>query len=124
MTRLDLPWPPSTNKYWRNPTVRGRGRTLISARGRAYRTEVAACALEQGVRRPYQGPLRLEIAAHPPDRRRRDLDNLLKATLDALAHAGVYLDDEQITALAVRRESIERPGGRLSVTIAPEEAPA
>ena len=49
-----------------------------------------------------------------PDKRRRDLDNLLKATLDSLTHAGVWSDDSQIDALSIRRFPI---GGMLKVRI-------
>ena len=48
--------------------------------------------------------------AFPPDRRRRDLDNLLKSTQDSLAHAGVYQDDAQIDLLLVRRREPIKPG--------------
>ena len=50
----------------------------------------------------------------PPDLRRRDLDNLLKPTLDALQHAGVYEDDSQVDLLMTRRGGVV-PGGRLAV---------
>jgi len=52
--------------------------------------------------------------AFPPDRRRRDLDNLQKSTLDALEHAGLYEDDSQIDLLIARRCEVA-PGGKLIV---------
>lgn len=55
--------------------------------------------------------------AFPPDRRRRDLDNILKCTQDSLAHAGVYKDDSQIDLLTVRRRDLA-PGGLINVQIA------
>jgi Holliday junction resolvase RusA-like endonuclease len=56
------------------------------------------------------------VDAYPPDRRRRDLDNILKAILDALQHAGCYADDSQIHALrAIKQEP--QPPGRVVVTI-------
>jgi crossover junction endodeoxyribonuclease RusA len=48
--------------------------------------------------------------AFPPDRRRRDLDNLLKALLDSIEHAGVYEDDSQIDLLVARRREPLAPG--------------
>jgi crossover junction endodeoxyribonuclease RusA len=54
--------------------------------------------------------------AFPPDRRRRDLDNLAKPTLDALEHAGVYEDDSQIDLLIIRRQDVVH-GGRLEVSV-------
>ncbi|MEY4713325.1 MAG: hypothetical protein RIS88_2775 [Pseudomonadota bacterium] len=39
-----------------------------------------------------------------PDRRRRDLDNTLKATQDAMTHAGIWDDDSQIDDLRIVRK--------------------
>jgi crossover junction endodeoxyribonuclease RusA len=94
---LTLPWPPSVNTYWRT----FRGRMLISAHGREYRTAVAEQVLLQHGAKHYTVPLKVTIEAWRPDRRRRDLDNLLKATLDSLAHAGVFEDDAQIVDLRI-----------------------
>lgn len=47
--------------------------------------------------------------AFPPDRRRRDLDNLQKPTLDAMQHAGVYEDDSQVDLLITRRREVTTP---------------
>ena len=54
--------------------------------------------------------------AFPPDRRRRDLDNLQKPTLDALQHAGIYEDDSQIDLLVTQRCEVV-PGGRLEIRL-------
>lgn len=94
------------NHYWRSPS-RGRlaGRHLISESGRQFRTDAIAAVCEQG--RPVQ-PLscrvRVEVAAYPPDRRRRDLDNLLKPLLDSLVHADVIRDDSLIDDLRIYRK--------------------
>lgn len=107
-----LPFPPSVNRYWRNV----RGRTLISEAGRLYRVLAVQEAL---VARPvrFQGHIRVSIDAWVPDARRRDCDNMLKAPLDALAHAGVYDDDSQIIDLRIRRVGVDRARPRLEVTI-------
>ena len=112
---LILPWPPSVNRIWRSVG----GRVLLSAEGRAYRQVVAAAVLEQ--RGPPLGPLtgRLSMAirVYPPDRRRRDVDNLAKAILDAIEHAGsVYENDSQIDHLSIHRCAVEKPG-RLQIQI-------
>ena len=97
MIEITLPWPPSVNTYWRNFD----GRMIISAKGREYRETVGDQMMLQKQVRHFKGPLRVEIEAWRPDKRRRDLDNLLKATLDGLAHAGVYEDDSQIVDLRI-----------------------
>lgn len=92
--RLELPFPPSTNTYYRNV----RGVMKISKRGREYKHEVYACVLEQlGIFKPFTGPVRIAVELFPPDKRRRDLDNFSgKALCDALGYANVYMDDSQI----------------------------
>jgi crossover junction endodeoxyribonuclease RusA len=50
------------------------------------------------------------IVAYYPDRRRRDLDNLFKAPLDAMMKAGVYDDDSQIEFLSIKKGDQEKPG--------------
>ena len=109
---LELPWPPSLNHYWRNVN----GQTLISSEGRAYRRSVASYVIVQRKGEVMDCRLSVHIIAYPPDKRRRDLDNMLKAALDALAHAGVYEDDSQIDDLHIVRGAKEE-GGRLSVRI-------
>jgi crossover junction endodeoxyribonuclease RusA len=108
---ITLPWPPSVNHYWRN----FRGRTVISTKGRQYRTAVAEQVLVQRGAQHYTAPLKVEIEAWRPDRRKRDLDNLLKAVLDSLAHAGVFEDDSQIVDLRIYWS--EHIGGMLKVKI-------
>jgi len=94
---ITLPWPPSVNTYWRNFD----GRMIISLRGREYREAVEKLIMVNRQQKHFDGPLRVIIAAYRPDKRRRDLDNLLKATCDALCHAGVYEDDSQIHGLRI-----------------------
>lgn len=97
MIELTLPWPPSVNTYWRT----FRGRMIISAAGRDYRNAVAEQVLIQQGAVHFEKPLKVVIEAWRPDRRRRDLDNLLKASLDALSAAGVFEDDSQIVDLRI-----------------------
>jgi crossover junction endodeoxyribonuclease RusA len=61
-------------------------------------------------------PLEIRIAAFPPDRRKRDLDNLLKSVLDCLEASGVIENDNLIESLSIYRA--ERvAGGQLEVQI-------
>ena len=108
---LELPYPPSVNHYWRL----GRGRVRISRSGRAFREAVGAALAAAGVR-PLAGPLSVQVEVFPPDATRRDLDNLQKALLDALAHGGAYEDDSQIESLSIEKRAVV-PGGRTLVTI-------
>lgn len=119
---LSLPWPPSVNHYWlslrKGPMA---GRVIISTEGKNYRKAVAAAVLEQRVpTRMLTGKLRLWIHVLPPNNIRRDLDNLPKAVLDSLTHAGVFEDDSDIDDLHITRYAV-RPGGELQIRI--EEIP-
>ena len=115
--QLDLPWPPSVNQYWRHPSKGPlAGRHLISETGREYRVLVLAYALQFGHCYKLSDRLSVSILCYPPDRRRRDLDNVLKAALDALVFAGVMLDDSQIDRLTIERCAVQAPG-RLAITI-------
>lgn len=98
MLELELPYPPSVNHYWR----RVGARTLISRGGRAFREAVCSILAAQGIR-PIAGPLVVEVTIHPPDKRRRDIDNIQKALLDALQHGGAYGDDSQIVRLTIEK---------------------
>lgn len=113
MIELDLIWPPALNRYYRNV----HGRTIISSNGRAYQRAVAGLAMAMDrAEWPLTGRLSVEISAYPPDMRRRDVDGMLKAMLDALTHAGVWEDDSQIDALRiVRRKPVD--GGKMIVQI-------
>jgi crossover junction endodeoxyribonuclease RusA len=106
-----IPWPPSMNHYWRNVN----GHMCISKAGREYRA--ALCSLLRGSV-PMMGRLDMVLYLWPPDRRRRDLDNTLKAIQDSLEHAGVYLDDGQIDRLELRRMPVTPDdGGEVEVFI-------
>ena len=96
VTISGLPFPPSVNHYWRHVGHR----TLISRTGRAYRQQVLHDVQQLGLR-AITGPIRLEAIVTRPDRRRRDIDNLLKSLLDALAYADVYEDDSQVQDLRI-----------------------
>lgn len=103
-----LPFPPSVNAIWRRV---GR-KTLLSADARRYRVLVLRWLLQQFGKVPTLGaePLAIIIRAKRPDKRRRDLDNLPKAVLDALTHAGVWGDDSQIEQLVICWAPLERAG--------------
>ena len=48
--------------------------------------------------------------AFPPDKRCRDLDNILKAIFDALVTSGLMGDDEQIDDIRVIRGDVVKGG--------------
>lgn len=114
--KLILPFPPSVNTYWRHPSKGPlAGRHLISEAGRKYRETVQRLIR---VASPMDARLAVLITAHMPDRRRRDLDNIPKSILDALTHAGLWLDDEQIDVLTIARADVIK-GGQIILEVSP-----
>ena len=105
---LELPWPPSVNHYYRHVG----SRVLISRDGRKYRELVTTLVNRNGFR-PFQGRISLHAEFYPPDRRRRDLDNVGgKVLLDTLQAAGLFKDDSQIKRilLEMRTDASGRNG--------------
>ena len=109
---LTLPWPPSVNGNLRNIN----GRTIISRKARAYKL------LIQKLTKPIdhiclQGRVFLHILAYPPDKRRRDIDNLIKIVADSLQDAKFYMNDSQIDKIVIERMSTIFPKGKLEVEL-------
>jgi crossover junction endodeoxyribonuclease RusA len=69
-----------------------------------------------GVRTLGDVPVKVRIVVHPPDRRRRDLDNVLKAILDSLEKSDVIEDDRQVRRLLVEFGQTVK-GGKVVVEI-------
>jgi crossover junction endodeoxyribonuclease RusA len=91
---LELPFPPSANRYWRNVN----GRMVKSAEARAYRDEAGyACLLQMYGKsrgRPLTGHIKAELDFYFPSER-GDLDNRIKVVLDALQGLA-FENDSQI----------------------------
>lgn len=97
MSEIHLPYPPSANRLWRRS-----GRTIHkSAHYVAWLWDAGALAKTQKPH-PIVGPYKLTIQARRPDKRRRDLDNLIKPTNDLLASIGVIGDDCQCEMISAR----------------------
>jgi len=88
--RLELSWPPTPL----SPNVRAHW-AQRNRHFQAHKQEAFHVARSQGVRPEVMGAPRLVVTLHPPDRRRRDMDNViasLKAAQDGIAEA-MALDD-------------------------------
>lgn len=109
---IDLPWPPSVNRIWRQY----KGRTIISKEYRSYKlSALDAVAVQMVGEKPpgwLSGRLRVHIHLQPRTLRRFDIDNKSKATLDILQSAG--FDDEQIDELIITRH----PHGKIERCVA------
>ena len=109
---FDLPWPPSVNRYYRHVGPR----VLISREGRKYR--MMAVSRLGGLYPKFSGAVALSLDCYPPDRRRRDIDNILKCLLDSLVNAGVLEDDSLVKRLHMEMLG-PIPEGLVHVHVAP-----
>jgi crossover junction endodeoxyribonuclease RusA len=125
MKRLLLPFPPSVNTYWRHLSKGPlAGRTLLSEDGRKYRKAVEQAVVLQRAGSVGEARLRIDIECRMPDRRRRDVDNVPKAVLDALTHAGFWSDDSQIDDMRVWRSELMEGIVVVSVEVLPAVQPS
>ena len=115
--RVELPWPDPklapnrrNGKHW---TVTHTAK--LSAFGDAATLTMQALRAT-GYQAPADGPIGLTLTFCPPDRRRRDLDNMLKPMLDALTYVKVWSDDSQIDDLRIIRAPVVA-GGRVTVRV-------
>ena len=121
MMRLVLPFPPSTNTAY--ATVRGR--RVKTKRAREYAEHVQfLCSVNawcdtwiiKTQELDVMPRLAVTIEVHPPDRRRRDLANMEKLCVDAV-FSYLGMDDSLIDDLHLTRRELDKPHGKLVVTI-------
>jgi crossover junction endodeoxyribonuclease RusA len=125
---IELPWPPTTNTFLRHFILPGRKNvsTCISAKGRKFYAAVGLLLLEKRLPK-LAGRLVMVIELYPPDRRKIDVDNRNKPTLDALKRRpkdkkqlpGSWLfadDDSQVIDLRAILKHVV-PGGKAVVTL-------
>ena len=102
---MTLPWPPSINTYY----AVVHGRKVLSKRGREFKEAVKKACDDQYIQHVI-GKLRLSIYVEAPNKRRFDLDNLIKPIQDAIVDAGCFADDSQITRLEIMLRNVGSPG--------------
>jgi crossover junction endodeoxyribonuclease RusA len=102
---LVLPYPPSINTYW---GFSGH-RRFLTKKALEFKHIVQSNILLIP-RNDWLGDaeIRMKIILHPPDARKRDIDNVLKPLLDSMI--GLYRDDSQIKYLSVLKSEKEHGG--------------
>lgn len=100
---LHLPWPPTINSYYGHKPMKRRVINYIKPAGKKYRQDVESAIVEQVGYLHLDDKLFVEVVLYPPDERKRDLDNYMKALLDACTHANLWFDDDQIDQLHIYR---------------------
>jgi len=112
---LAIPYPPSANRLWRAVG----GRNIISAEYRRWK-DSAGWEVRSQRPRAIAGRYAITITASAPDKRKRDLSNLEKATSDLLVTCGVIEDDHLAQRITLEWTGAIVKGGALTVHI--EEA--
>jgi crossover junction endodeoxyribonuclease RusA len=113
-----LPFPPSLNAAVRH--IAGGGHYL-SPEAKRFRASAIATLKHAAARCHHQTITKacaVVIDLYPPDKRKRDADNRIKAVLDCLQLAGVVKDDNLCRDVRVvsHDEAVEK-GGRCNVTV-------
>lgn len=117
-----LPYPPSVNHYKSvGQLVRTKSGKLYQKRFNSPETTAFYYKVWQAIRfkaplRPLESTISLEVSVYPPDKRKRDLDGILKVLMDSLQRGGLILDDYQVARLLVIRRDII-PGGQVIVQL-------
>tara|TARA_Y100000034_G_C6527503_1_gene227226 strand:+ start:89 stop:463 length:375 start_codon:yes stop_codon:yes gene_type:complete len=117
MIELELPMPPSANNYWRYVN----GKVLKSKQARDYIKTIGDLWMVYKAQKKAKAfgkdqRLQIYIQVFPPNRIRRDLDNLLKVLMDSLENAGLFTNDEQIDDIRIMRMEIY-PGGKMVICL-------
>ena len=116
MIEIILPLPPSANRIWRN----FRGRMVKSSEYREWRDDAADSIAHQMGGQP---PLMWFTAAMIMPPTRRDLDNSIKPTLDALQAGGAVMDDKRLRALVISVDDSRRGAETVLISLRPANAP-
>lgn len=114
---LSIPYPPSGNHMWK----KGQGNTYLTKQAIAYYSHVAWIIKSTGLAMGLECRLDVEVDIYPPDKRKRDLSNVIKVVEDACTKAGLWQDDSQIDRLVLQRMSIIK-GGAIALRVAPSGA--
>ena len=96
-------FPPTVNSYY----VKTKRGIFISKKGREFRKRVAKDINEQlGAIEGLTQRIALTVILTPPDKRIRDVDNYMKALLDAITHSGLWEDDSLVDQLFIYRAKL------------------
>ena len=113
MYSFELPFPPSNNTYYRRTSKGMR----ISEKGRSYKCQVKRCMSRYGLaNESIASDVHLDIDVYPPDKRKRDLDNLFKGVFDSLTDCGYWIDDSQVKKLGATMKPVD-PNPRIEIFI-------
>jgi crossover junction endodeoxyribonuclease RusA len=111
---LTIPYPPSVNHYY----CKTKGRYYLAEPVITFRKAVWSIFKASGQKGFKDEELFCNVTVWLPDKRRRDIDNVLKGLFDSLQWAGCVNNDVWIKKLTIEILGIER-GGSCSVSLSP-----
>src|SRR5258708_3125770 len=82
---LCLPFPPTANHAY----AQVNGQRVLTDEHKHFRALVAQIANRNRANIPLLGRIAISLVVYMPDNRKRDIDNFLKPTMDAMTDAGV-----------------------------------
>lgn len=114
-----MPWPISVNHAFGN-AIKGRVKTPPYYRWLERAEAMLSEQMSNGLRlpaRPYEGPLFLEIQCNPPDKRKRDISNIIKLPEDLLVKWAVIADDHHVERIHIKKDRENVSPGNILVTV-------
>lgn len=115
MIAFTVPGPPTPKG---RPRISKGGRAYTPAKTRAAEAQVAwLCKAAMKGRKPIPGPVAVSIKFVLPDRRVRDIDNLVKTVLDGCNRIA-FDDDSQIIELRAIKQFDGEPQTQVTITAA------
>ena len=112
MVGIRLPMPPSVNLIYRPGEAKGS--RFLTKEAKAFREAVGEACMEQGIGHVIGEHISIVIWMYGGG---SDVDNALKATLDALQAARVFDDDKFIDRLSINKAALTSGGPYLSVQL-------
>jgi crossover junction endodeoxyribonuclease RusA len=118
---LILPYPPSVNQlYGVDPKTKRR---YLTQKGKDFKrlawyrimTQKRAAGLEKGI--IFDAVQRVDLNFFPPDFRKRDVDNLIKITLDVCTENEIWKDDRLVKKLCVDMGETDKESPRTTIKI-------
>jgi Holliday junction resolvase RusA-like endonuclease len=95
---------PSINNKYIVARIRGRPQLVVDRRYREFKKLLISCARKVKIEPPYA--IRIDVTCYI------DIDNCVKAVLDALEESGILVNDRHVEELLIRKTPTKR--GQLS----------
>ena len=110
-----IPFPTVSGNH---ATRHGKFGSYTSPKAKLYRIQVLASIIKQKAAYHLSEPFNITVEAWPPDKRRRDKDNMIKVAMDACTLAGVWNDDSLFHDLHILAwKPVDKANPHLRITL-------